>query len=52
MKPFYPILIVLILGGGAAQGEQSGSLPDKSALRLSNGEDRARRLLDTAEKKI
>ena len=52
MKPFYSILLILVLSGGALRGGQSGSLPEKSALKQANGEDRVRRWLDTAEKQI
>ena len=52
MKPFYPILIILVLGGKAVQGGQPLSPKDKPMVKVSIGEDRVRRLLDTAEKKI
>lgn len=52
MKPFYSILIVLVLGGRAVQSGQPLSPTDKSMVRHSIGEDRVRRLLDTAEKQI
>src|ERR1700754_4523167 len=52
MKSFYSILLVLVLGGGAVQGRQTGSLPEKSALKPAIGELRVRQLLAIGEGQI
>ncbi|HXB06773.1 MAG TPA: tetratricopeptide repeat protein, partial [Puia sp.] len=48
MRPFYSVLVVLLLGIGAVQGRPADSPPAKASLNLLKGDHRIRQLLAVA----